>query len=77
MLLKVSLRSCPLKGVVAYFTERKVGRRQKRAAYLKDAVNTYNHFVYEDTKRPPVYRGSMALGCDNLRCNVLCVCEEY
>lgn len=36
-------------------------------------VNTYNHLINEDTQCPPVYRGGMALSCDNLRRNVLCV----
>jgi len=40
-------------------------------------VNTYNHLINEDTQRPPVYRGRMALSRNNLRRNVLCVWSKY
>lgn len=65
MLAKVSFRSWPLKGVVAYYhrSENTVGQLGLSPCSGRH-VDTHNHLINEDPQRPPVY-----CCCVSLRCN--------
>lgn len=74
MLWKVSFRSAPLNGVVAYWESQTTCQNAEMAdvTEMGRSENTHDHLINENPKGPPVHRRCMAGSLNDFWGNVFC-----